>query len=346
MRGMQWAVKPAAAFRLLLVPIVLFLNWEVLAPHIAPGLPNPFRPLLFISHHIPTSSPDDPRYQKGPLDFVFLAYYIVVFSFLRQSITLNICGPIARYFGLKRQAKLDRFGEQGYALVYFAFMGAWGVRIMSTLPTWWFQTKYIWMEYPNWDIQPEFKRYYLTHTAYWLQQLLVLVLQLEKPRKDYYQLIAHHMVTLWLIWWSYLINITLIGNAIFLSMDIPDAFLAFSKILNYIKWERAKVVSFAIFVVVWTYFRHWLNLKILWSVWTEYHLMPAASMQWSPPDGVWLVWWMRHQMFFWIGCLQVLNLIWYKDIMRILVRSIMTAETTDERSDDEDEGEDHDEKLE
>jgi very-long-chain ceramide synthase len=46
----------------------------------------------------------------------------------------------------------------------------------------------------------ELKRYYLMQSAYWVQQLIVLVLGLEKPRKDYYELVAHHIVTIWLIW--------------------------------------------------------------------------------------------------------------------------------------------------
>lgn len=48
-------------------------------------------------------------------------------------------------------------------------------------------------------MQPELKAYYLMQTAYWCQQLIVLLLGLEKPRKDYYELVAHHFVTLWLV---------------------------------------------------------------------------------------------------------------------------------------------------
>ena len=48
-------------------------------------------------------------------------------------------------------------------------------------------------------MKPELKAYYLTQAAYWCQQLLVLLLKLEKPRKDYKELVAHHIVTLWLI---------------------------------------------------------------------------------------------------------------------------------------------------
>jgi hypothetical protein len=46
---------------------------------------------------------------------------------------------------------------------------------------------------------PELKRYYLMQASYWCQQLIVLFFGLEKPRKDYRELIAHHLVTLWLI---------------------------------------------------------------------------------------------------------------------------------------------------
>jgi hypothetical protein len=35
-----------------------------------------------------------------------------------------------------------------------------------------------------------------------------------------------HIVTLWLIGWSYSFNLTYIGNAVFVSMDVSDIFLA------------------------------------------------------------------------------------------------------------------------
>ncbi|KIM90890.1 hypothetical protein PILCRDRAFT_811387 [Piloderma croceum F 1598] len=345
-KTLRWAVEPASALKLLLIPVVLYINWEILAPYIAKDLPNPFAPLIFISHYIPTSSPDNPRYAKGYLDLLFLAYYIIFFSFARQTITISVCRPLARYFGLNKQTKIDRYGEQGYAMVYFGVMGAWGFRIMSQLPTWWYRSEYYWIGYPHWDMNPELKRYYLMQAAHWCQELLVLLMKLEKPRKDYAELVAHHFVTLWLIGWSYLINLTLIGNAVYMSMDIPDAFLAFSKLLNYMRWENTKIASFAIFVVVWTYFRHWLNLVMLWSTWTQFDLIPEASKQWSPQDGVWLVWWMKYQIAFPIAALQVLNLFWYYLILRILVRALKAAGAgvDDVRSEDEDDG-DNDEDI-
>lgn len=94
--------------------------------YLEPGIPNPFAPIFLLSGYIPTSSPEDIRYRKTWWDIVFLGYYIVFFSFVRQILAIKVSQPVAKYFGLKRESKIDRFGEQTYALFYFAFFGAWG----------------------------------------------------------------------------------------------------------------------------------------------------------------------------------------------------------------------------
>lgn len=76
--------------------------------------------------------------------------------------------------------------------------------------------------------------------------------------------------------WSYLINLTYIGNAVYISMDIPDIGLAFCSILNYLQLDRTKVVCFVVFMGIWAYFRHYLNIIMLWSVYSEFDLMPCV----------------------------------------------------------------------
>lgn len=181
---------------------------------------NPFAQFFLLSHRVPSSSADDPRYQKGWSDLVFIAYYVVFWSLIRQAINTKVLLPIARYFGIRKEQKLDRFGEQGYALVYFGVMGAWGYvrythsssrppsspvsqRIMGQLPSFWYRTEAFWIDYPHWDMVPELKRYYLMQMAYWIQQLLVLVMRLEKPRSDHNEYVAHHIVTIWLVGYVY-----------------------------------------------------------------------------------------------------------------------------------------------
>lgn len=271
--------------------------------------------------------------------------YIVVFSFIRESLSSKVSRPLAKYFGIRNENKIDRFAEQMYALVYFTVFGAWGYRVMAQLPSYWYNTSAFWDAYPSWAIKPELKAYYLIQFAYWWQQLLVLILGLEKPRKDYLELVAHHFVTLWLIGWSYITNHTLIGNAVYMSMDIPDAFLALSKLLNYIQWNTAKTYAFGVFFLIWTYFRHYLNIWILWSVWFESSDIPEWTKKWSWSEGVYMPAWMPYQIFVPLLLLQGLNLFWYSLMTKILIRGIMTSEVDDHRSDDEGGDEDeHDRK--
>ncbi len=138
----------ASSLRILLLPVFLHINWIVFTPLISSHPPpSPFAPLLFISYPTPSPTDDstDPRYRKGWLDLVFLAYYVVFFSFVRQSVLFKICYPIARRLGIRKRDKLARFGEQGYAILYFSFFGAWGLRIMSHLPTWWYNCPHFWI---------------------------------------------------------------------------------------------------------------------------------------------------------------------------------------------------------
>ncbi|KAJ7232419.1 TLC domain-containing protein [Mycena rebaudengoi] len=325
------------ALKLLSTPLVPYIIWELFATPTFSHHSNPFELMFGLSHRAPTSDPADPRYLKGYFDLLFVAYYIVFFSFVRQIVTVTLLGRAAKYFGIKRESKVDRFGEQGYFIVYFLIFGAWGFRIMSQHPTWWYRTEHFWIDQPHWVMQPEMKRYYLMQMAFWFQQLIVLVLGLEKPRKDFKVLVMHHIVTLWMICGGYMINLTLIGNAVFVSMDIPDMLFSVLKVLHYIGWIRAKLPAFVTFVCGWAYFRHYLNLRILQSVWAEWELSPKQAQAFIPAEGIWLAPWVRYQVFVPLVLLQALNIYWFVLILRVVGRTVVASEIEDERSDDENE---------
>lgn len=50
-----------------------------------------------------------------------------------------------------------------------------------------------------------------------------------------------------------------------------------------------------------------------------------TSKRWYVKDGVWLVWWMKYQIFAPILLLQFLNLFWYFLIWRIAFRCVFTS---------------------
>jgi acyl-CoA-dependent ceramide synthase len=120
-----WRHSKGTSIKLLLLPILLYANWEFLSSFIELGISNPFANIFLISGYLPDSKPDDPHYRKTYWDIAFLIYHIVFFSFTREMVAIYISKPAAKYFGIKR-SKFDRFGEQAYALFYFVIFGAWG----------------------------------------------------------------------------------------------------------------------------------------------------------------------------------------------------------------------------
>lgn len=74
------------------------------------------------------------------------------------------------------------------------------------------------------------KWYYLVQLSFWLQQLLAI--NLEKPRKDYRQMLTHHMITCSLMYVTYAYHWTKIGNVILCIMDVVDFLLPVSRMVR------------------------------------------------------------------------------------------------------------------
>jgi acyl-CoA-dependent ceramide synthase len=187
---------------------------------------NPIHHFLFLSYKLPAEPGAAPHYGKGWWDFAFVTFYIIVLSFTREFIMQKFLRPMARKSGLKSRAKQSRFMEQMYTAIYFGFLGPCGLYVMSRTPVWYFNTRGMYEGYPHKTHEADFKFYYLFQAAYWAQQALVLSLGMEKPRKDYKELVGHHVVSLFLIGLSYRFHFTYMGLAVYITHDISDFFLA------------------------------------------------------------------------------------------------------------------------
>jgi acyl-CoA-dependent ceramide synthase len=195
---------------------------------------NPFGPALFLSYPLPPSADaasDAPiHYGKGPKDFAFVAFYTILLSFTREFIMQKVLYPFAVKVGLHTRGRQARFMEQAYTAMYFAILGPLGLYVMSKTPVWYFNTAGMYEGFPHMTHEGLFKGYYLLQASYWAQQMIVLLLMLEKPRPDFPQLVVHHFITLALIYLSYTFHFTYMGLAVYITHDISDFFLAVSSI--------------------------------------------------------------------------------------------------------------------
>lgn len=86
--------------------------------------------------------------------------------------------------------------------------------------------KDLWSDWPNREIEGLMKGYILAQLAFWLQQILVI--HIEERRKDHFQMLTHHIITIVLMFSSYRFRHTRVANLILILMDIGDLTLAVS----------------------------------------------------------------------------------------------------------------------
>ncbi|MCJ1298975.1 hypothetical protein MMC08_001766 [Hypocenomyce scalaris] len=266
--------------------------------------------------------------------------------------------PLALHFGIRSRAKQSRFMEQVYTAMYFFVFGPYGLFVMSRTPVWYFNTTGMFDYFPHRTHESYFKAYYLLQASYWAQQAIVLMLQLEKPRKDFKELVGHHIVTLALIWLSYRFHFTYMGLAVYITHDISDFFLAVSfpkkaavmgrgtlttpntqtsKTLHYL--DSAIVVPyFSLFIGIWIYLRHYINLCILFATLTKFASVGPYELDWETQQ--YKCWISQIITFALLASLQSINLFWLFLIVRIAFNIVFRSAVQDVRSEDEDDDED------
>lgn len=305
---------------------------------------NPMHSAIFLSYPGPPKTPGGPiMYGKGPKDIAFVSFYTIVLSFTREFLMQRMIRPLAGWCGIRGKGKTARFMEQVYTAIYFGIFGPFGLYVMYRSDIWYFNTTAMFEGFPHREHEPFFKAFYLLEASYWAQQAIVLMLQLEKPRKDFKELVGHHIITLALIGLSYRFHFTYLGIGVYITHDISDFFLATSKTLNYLD-SIVTAPYFATFVGVWIYCRHYLNLKILWAILTEFRTVGPFELNWETQQ--YKCWISQYITFALLASLQAVNLFWLFLILRILANYVFNSVKKDERSDDEDEEEEEEEEQE
>ncbi|KAI1116160.1 TLC domain-containing protein [Nemania sp. NC0429] len=317
------------------LPLIILVVFGALYA-VNPTESNPVHRFIFLSYKLPLEPGADPtapaQYGKGPWDIALVAFYTVVLSFTREFIMQEFLRPLARKAGLRSRGKQARFMEQLYTAIYFGFLGPAGMYVMSHTPIWYFNTRAMYENFPHKTHAADFKFYYLFQAAYWAQQAIVLLLGLEERRKDFKELVGHHIVSLALIGLSYRFHFTYMGLAVYITHDISDFFLATSKTLNYIDhWATGPY--FFMFMCIWAYLRHYLNLRIIWSLFTEFKTVGPYELNWETQQ-------YKCDISFVItlallASLQALNLFWWFFIVRIAYRFVVYQTADDDRSEAE-----------
>lgn len=280
----------------------------------------------------------EPQYDIGAGDAYYVAYWVFLLTFFRLFLMQWVFEPCAKHVCHIRLKKAKtRFAEQSWMALYYSLSFCAGWRIYRSLP--YFKSlDHLYLGWPHDRMGGFFKKYYLVLMAFWLQQ--VLVLNIEKRRKDHFQMFSHHLITCALIIGLYYYYYTRVGNLILMIMDLVDVFLSSAKILRYLGFYTLCDAMFVVFLVLWIVLRHGVYNVILMHAWTAAKgLMPDSQcVEGAVQTRCWTNLVVRVFLSLLAG-LQVITLVWMVLIAKVAYRVVTGNGAEDVRSDDDTEEE-------
>ncbi|KAM6465583.1 ceramide synthase 4-like [Liasis olivaceus] len=149
-----------------------------------------------------------------------------------------------------RPSLTKKFCEASWRGTHHFISFCTGLAILCDKP-WFWDLRQCWVGYPQQPLQPGLCGYYLTQLSFYCS--LVVMLPFQVKRMDFHKEIVHHAATLLLMSFSYCANYIRIGSVVMIIHDLPDVFLHFAKMFNYLKWQKTCDTLFITFSVVFLF---------------------------------------------------------------------------------------------
>ena len=230
---------------------------------------------------------------------------------------------------LRARSAMDRinthtkFTECLWQLLYYSIAFVYGFYVLHD-KIWIYDLRELWSGYPYTKLYNDLWIYYMMSTGfYWAG---VITHCAETRRKDFYQMLVHHLVTLALLAFSFTCNFTRIGALVLFVHDIADIPLHLTKLCVYAKFKSLTDVVFIIFTVCW------IATRCIYYPWYLVHhavTYPTTVIPFHPVYYIFVTL---------LTSLAVLHYYWTYFIMRMVVNTILKGDTSDTRSSSDDDG--------
>ncbi|KAI7785809.1 longevity-assurance protein [Diaporthe eres] len=304
------------------------------------------------------------KYGAGFDDSYFVAFAVVLLTGLRAATMEYALAPFAKYMGISKKKEVTRFAEQAWLVLYCTTFWSLGFYIYFTSP-YWLNLKQLWATWPNRELGGLHKTYILAQLGFWLQQIFVI--NIEERRKDHWQMLSHHFITIALIVGSYRYHHNAVGNLILVLFDLGDILLSGAKCLKYMGFTNACDVGFGLFMLAWFVCRHIFMNMVCWSIYEHVpYTMTYGCFKgnqdnlqgpFEQPEGYSLYLQpflasdgllchndtIRWTFLTLLLSLQTICIVWFAMIVNVAVRVIRGAGADDTRSDDEGDEEEEEE---
>jgi ceramide synthetase len=159
--------------------------------------------------------------------------------------------------------------------------------------------------------------YYIYEFVFYLLEFIFLLIHYDF--KDRNQMMIHHIVTLMLIGCSGLLGYIRYGVVIMVIHDVSDPFLETAKMFNYLKWKRLANFVFIIFSIVF-----FVSRLIILPCGVTYSVFLRMKEYNYCFEGV--------LFFILLSILELLHLVWFAMILKVISKMFVEHEITDIRS--------------
>ncbi|XP_013868605.1 ceramide synthase 2 [Austrofundulus limnaeus] len=146
-----------------------------------------------------------------------------------------------------RPSKLKKFQEASWRFIFYFLAFFAGLAVLIDKP-WFHDTKNMWKDFPKMPLLPSQYWYYMIELGFYFS--LVCSVASDVKRKDFKEQIIHHVATILLISFSWMVNYTRTGTLIMLVHDASDYLMELAKMFNYAGWKRTCNFIFASFAAV------------------------------------------------------------------------------------------------
>ncbi|KAL3831740.1 hypothetical protein ACJMK2_023454 [Sinanodonta woodiana] len=159
---------------------------------------------------------------------------------------------VEKWFLHRRQQdvpdSMQKFRECSWHFTFYLSSFIAGCVILWDKP-WFWQTKYCWKGWPQLNVTLDIHLYYLIELGFYWS--LVFTLITDHKRKDFIEMVVHHIVTILLIYFSWTINFIHVGTLVLLVHDAADYWMAAAKMAHYCKKHKLCEGFFVMFCIVW-----------------------------------------------------------------------------------------------
>ncbi|XP_075995321.1 ceramide synthase 2a isoform X2 [Genypterus blacodes] len=147
----------------------------------------------------------------------------------------------------ERPSKLKKFQEASWRFTFYLLAFFAGLAVLADKP-WFYDMKQMWDGFPKMPLLPSQYWYYMIELGFYVS--LVFSVASDIKRKDFKEQIVHHVATISLISFSWLVNYIRAGTLIMLVHDTSDYLMESAKMFNYAGWRRTCNCIFTLFAAV------------------------------------------------------------------------------------------------